>query len=664
MERATKLLVVAWAAAALAAELWLLRGWGLTWLAAGAFGGALILVAIDRRAIGAVLVFTYIFPAVIRLIRGFYVGQFSAIWMAMLLGALIVDALRTPWHVPVRWRGALVCWALVVCAGVPIVIGREIDFNPVLLFEPRMEWSSLGVMPQAVVSFVIHVGLVLVLGILWIDWLFGQKALDFRRSVAMPLLVSSLLMAAVAVYQLFFGVTFLNETVYGNIGRASGTVYDANVCGTMAALWIGGAVLWGAPSAGPSGRRQLMVLSLMIAALWLAVWATGSRTSFAAALIVSGFSLFALYRERGEAGGWRLTAPRAAALAGALIVVLAILASADLGVVGPVRRVWDSLPGNSPASPPTWGAFALELWNRNRYGVAAGAMIRDFPWVGVGVGTFHHIAPDFITDVALPPDNAQNWYRHQLTEFGVIGSLGWIAWLVAFAAFVVWRPSHSPPVAWAGRGMLVAFAAISLVGMPAQEIIATVTFWTAVYWFCSLTPPEVGRVLLDPASHNRLSKWSWTAIAVVVIVYTAGTVTLARGRLRVPIRALETGKPYSYGFYYPEPDPRGGEYRWARRRAAIVLEAPTSWLALRLWVNHRDVGANPVDVKVWRDGVRVVNTTLTTNDPITQFIHIPGGPRRILLETLVSRIVAPVKSDIEDRREFGLQVNWTFVDKP
>ncbi len=50
-------------------------------------------------------------------------------------------------------------------------------------------------------------------------------------------------MVAVALYQLFVDVTVLNPTIYGAIGRASGTVMDANLSGTIAALWIGGAVL-------------------------------------------------------------------------------------------------------------------------------------------------------------------------------------------------------------------------------------------------------------------------------------------------------------------------------------------------------------------------------------------------------------------------------------
>src|SRR6185503_10348311 len=102
-----------------------------------------------------------------------------------------------------------------------------------------------------------------------------------------PLAVSALAMASVAIYQLFADLSFLNETVYGSIGRASGTLFDANLCGTVAALWIGGTILW----TQRLGRWRPYLSIGSVAATWLAVWASGSRTAFAAAVIVTAFSL-------------------------------------------------------------------------------------------------------------------------------------------------------------------------------------------------------------------------------------------------------------------------------------------------------------------------------------------------------------------------------------
>ena len=43
---------------------------------------------------------------------------------------------------------------------------------------------------------------------------------------------------------MFVDIGFLNETVFATMGRATGTMYDANVAGMVAALWIGGTFLW------------------------------------------------------------------------------------------------------------------------------------------------------------------------------------------------------------------------------------------------------------------------------------------------------------------------------------------------------------------------------------------------------------------------------------
>ena len=120
--------------------------------------------------------------------------------------------------------------------------------------------------------------------------------------------------------------------------------------------------------------------------------------------------------------------------------------------VGPLARVRATLPELSRASVR---GFAVEMWERNGYGKAATAMIRDVPLFGVGIGAYHSMAKDYTADGWLPPDNAQNWIRHQLVELGVVGSLGWLAWIVLFGAFLVRARRSDPPGAWILRGVLV-----------------------------------------------------------------------------------------------------------------------------------------------------------------------------------------------------------------
>ena len=64
-----------------------------------------------------------------------------------------------------------------------------------------------------------------------------------------------------------------------------------------------------------------------------------------------------------------------------------------------------------------------ELWTRGGYGPVATRMVQDYPFTGVGIGSFNWMAPDYWREIAndkLPFDNAQNWWRHQVAELGLI----------------------------------------------------------------------------------------------------------------------------------------------------------------------------------------------------------------------------------------------------
>jgi hypothetical protein len=647
MGRATKLFVIAWACAALAVNAWLLRAWGLLpFIMLGAFLAGAALTAFRRRFVAVVLTFAYIFPVFIWIARGQYHDNYSIAWMAALVGAMVPDGVRSGWHLPVRWRGPLVFSALVCAVSACVVAFREIDFNLLLLFEQRLPSSALGSVPAFVVVWVIQVALTLVVGILWFDWLFGAD-LDFEAVVARPLGISFVLMAAVAIYQMLGDVWFMNPTVFGGTGRASGTMFDANVCGAVAALWSGGAILL----AGRAGRWRRAVAFGGTSMAWLAVWATSSRTAFASALLVTAIAAIGLWRRNGgrrRPVRWR----HVLAASGAAVALVLLLAQLDLAVVGPLQRVRASFPGWS------WTALrsvAFEAWNRNGYGTTASSMLRDSPLFGYGVGSFHLLVGEsarIYSGVPLPPDNAQNWYRHQLVEFGIVGSLGWIVWVILFARFVLTDRPGFPPQAWAARGMLIAMAVVSLLGMPSQTVSVAITFWTAAFWYVSL----VG----VPSTTSPPGVRSWAAILGLAAVFALGTAQLARTSLRVPVRAMRSGWPYSYGFYFPESDGSGGEQRWARQRAVAVVEATGPVMELTVGVNHYDIEARPVEAKVWRDGELVIDERLRSTAPVTRVVSVPHGHRHVVIDTWVSRVVRPKDLGVEDGRELGLQVRWKF----
>jgi hypothetical protein len=580
--------------------------------------------------------------------------------VALLLGAITPHAARTPWHIPGRWRAALIAWALVTIAGATIVALREIDFTPALFDVTTISNTSRGGWPAFIIRFVLHTALVTIIGILWFDWLLTLPAHELTRAVAFPLAVGAVPLGLVAVYQLLVDLSFLNPTFYAHLSRATGTMLDANLSGTIAAVWIGGAFIL-----AERGGRGMWLAAAAVATLgWLAVWASGSRTGFAAALIVTGSGVVGLYSAFSQTSRRRAIAVAAGA-AIAVAAVLLLLATAPLAVVGPAARLAPAVSDVSVESLK--GTLKENLWNRNGYGLASTAMIASHPWFGVGVGSFQSLLPEFIgmLDRQLPPDNAQNWYRHQVAELGLVGSLPILAWVFAFGAFVV-RPGAAPSITlWGVRGVLVALAAISWVGMPGQEPAVAITFWTFAAWYVHLAG--------TPAAQRSPGPAAWAVIAAVVAVFSIGTAYAALTELRVPARAQRGGWPYSYGFSPPlrESGRPGG---WTGQRAVAVVEAPARWMTLMVSIDprravetdrqpDRHLPIRPSDVKVWCNGALVLERQLTTTAPESVQVALREGQRWVLIETWVSRLL-PQETGAADDRERGLLVDWSFTAQP
>jgi hypothetical protein len=649
VDRLTKIVVLAWICAAIALQIWVQTpGWpNLPMI--GALVAAVSLAAgfFEPRLIAVVLAIAYIFPVLVRTLHG---GTAYApneiVWITAFAGVLLPTAARTPWHIPVQWRGSLVAAALVVVVTSPIVILREIDLNPGLLRDLH-GWSFGGATwPSLIVTWSLYSSLTLVVGLLWFDWLFSVRDLNFERDVIAPLAVSASLLMAVLIYQLFVDVSFVNDTVFGVIGRAGGTMYDANLSGTLAALWIGGFVLL----AWRAGKYRIPLALVGGLGAWLGVWASGSRTAFMAAAIVTIAIGVAAVMQGRPASVKKLYVPLA--VAGFLGVFVVLVAAANPRIVGPVGRVWATLPSPTPASVRE---FAGEMWNRNRYGLAATAMAKDNPLFGVGVGTYHTIAFDYVPGAPLQPDNAQNWLRHEFVEFGAIGSLGWIVWFVLFAIFVLKSRRNDALGTWITRGMLIAFGAISMFGMPGQAVTVAITFWTIAFWYASLT----GRV----CGGGRLPRWTWAVVCAIAIVAGAGTAAMATTKLRVPERALVSTWPYSYGFAAPQALDGDDGYRRTRSHALTVLDAPSRWLSVSVRPDAKAADGQPVEVRVWADGATVLKAQLQNNGPLTAIVQLPGGAKRVLLESAARRLDSRRPLFVRDDETLYF-MKWEFLDRP
>ena len=654
MERLTKLIVVVSLAAAMWSQLAAAAGkWSAFHGAVAAGFAVFVLGAASGRLWPAVarrmtLFAAYLVPGLFILLRGDFIDAQWLLWAGVLLGVILSTPARFAWSLPRRWRLPLVYWAVIVACAWPIVAWREANFD----------LTSVSALARGPTGLVAAWTLI---GILWFDWLCAEysSAADdaYEADILFPLAAGWVVAVAMGLTQMFGSLTFLNPPPWSTWHRASGPLAEANIFGVLSALW-GPALV--AIVATRSTRRTLPLISAVVLSLsWLSVWGSGSRSSLLLAAVGFGGVL---------AGIWRFTRSTrtVCVAAGSSLAVVALggwlVARGGASTASPAARfVHDFMPQWSSA----WAAgMAAHLWTRGGYGNVAGAMFRQSPWVGVGVGAFHdlvHLYAWRLFRVDLAPDNAQNWFRHELTELGLVGSIGWAVWAMVFLIRLVTARDRSGRqiTATTVRALVIGVGLISLVGMPAQHIAMIVTFWTFAFWFTRETAARETPIHTAPAPPS--SSRPWVMLWLLVIAYMAGTAYTGWTALGPPVRAQWAQVDYSDGVYMPA-DFDG--FHWTRQRASIVVPASRPWLAFTIAVNHVDVEQHPVDVKVWIDRRLSWTTRLGTPRPLTQYFRVADAEPRVMVETWVSRIVRPRDSGGSDSRELGLLVRWTFVEAP
>jgi len=615
------------------------------------------------RAVAALaLVFTYTAPVLLAVVIGRYRQTYTLVWIAAMLGAIAASRPLRGWAFPPRWRWPLVAWAIVIAATWPIVVWRETDFDLSLLSNYRVSNTSHGVAPPVAVVGILDSVVTQGLGLLWFDWLYDRLRSEplwrFDRFVAVPLAASALLACLLGTYQGFIDITFWSGGLWPVLRRAAGGLVDANASGMIAACW-GPAFVAVALQCKMRGRALVAVAGLAVA--WSGLWASGSRTALLAGCLGLAFVLAALVGRVGRLN-WRWwTVAVGAPIALAILLFMLLPAR----TIGPIRRLLSDVasPGAEGLSGLMWG-----LWERNAYGSAATQVIREMPFFGVGVGAFTLLSVDYAwlaTGNQVPFDNAQNWFRHQFAELGLIGSVGWIAWVVLF--FVVLLRTRGDterrlPAA-AIKGALVGFTAASMLGVAAMNTAVTLTFWTFAFWYIVLAVPREederpsSRVLSRPLV-------AWTLIWVLVAACVAGTYTAGRRDLLPANRAKRIGWDYHYGLYNLETGLEGA-YRWTQQKAVAVIPVRGRTLKLDAWTNDPEISQQPVEFKVWIDSTLVVDTRLRDGSHVTTFVPMPSGDQRVVVRTWVSRTWRPSDHGSADKRELGVAVaDWTFVERP
>ena len=623
-ERVSRLIVLASLVAAGAAHAFFMSQAvaAVPWVAALAFAVSFALARVSLPlALMPALLTAYIAPAMVLVAFNVHDAHVF-VWLALLAGPIVAASDWSRWHTPPAWTPLVAGWAMVIALSWPVIAGREIDFS-LAAARTLNTPNGLGTGPPPLAAAsVTGVALAHLLAIAWFDLLWARFGADrvarAERSIFVPLIFSIALGSVAALYQRAFDLTWLAAQQFAGQGRASGLMLDGNSSGMAAAIWAPAALVLfrrlGRPAIGAA-------VSLL---LFAGVWVSGSRTAFATA--AAGL-IAAIVMHLQEARTWRTRLLPLVVTGAALFVFAVSLIGGDAG--NPLARLFELGAGSEGASVTT---VARALWDRYGYGAAASHAIARYPWTGIGLGTFNQLSSDFsylALGTVIPPDNAQNWWRQQLAELGVIGAmpgvlLSFLVLMLVVRGRALDDRRHAATVA---RFVVGGVGLASLVGVPTQHPALLLTVATVLYWLGAL----VDRPNITTAT--ALQRVAWVAAFVLPLVVIGGQWQSATGELRVPHRALRFGFPYAYGFTAYEND----GVPWTGRHAVAVQFARHVYFALT--VDPSYIG-QPVRIRLWREDDLIADIESSGREPITRIIALPAGRRFLMLELDLSRIAA------------------------
>lgn len=505
-------------------------------------------------------------------------------WMAF-LGAVVAWPAGGSWHSTGAWRLAIVAWSLGVALTWPIVALRELDFTTAAITAVTVNGPTAGT-PAATASFAMLMAVAQLTGLLLADWYAGRQDAD-RRRVWWTLLPGMLVTGGVAVWQQLVDPAFLGSEPWITLRRGAGTFLDANASGALLALLGPALAAHLAVAHGASTRLLPYVKSGVVVTAIAGVVATGSRTALAAVL-------FALLTRV-------LADRRQAAWAGFAVVAVAIALLAgrssfetDRGqavgrLAGTLSRVLDRGPDE------VWAVVR----DRDGYGTAARAMLAEYPWFGIGTGTFTAIVGSYGRTAAgapLPADNAQNWWRQTATEAGLFGGLPALSAsaLLGLAAVQLLRRRQAAAAAVAAP--IAGLGLMALVSTPtAHPILQVVTALVA-----AATAAVAAADRDRGTERTRRDRFETRGAVAVVWVFAAacaaGTAVTSWRDLRPPYRAADFHFAYNYGTTDIVTTPYG-EGRWMSTRAVAVIPPTQSrTLITQVVAPHDDLAAHPVAI--------------------------------------------------------------------
>ncbi len=329
--------------------------------------------------------------AFLPLVDGGYSGTGYQVGFALLPLAAVVC-----WLVlPKRPALAAVAIALFLCSGFWLIAWVQ---------EGRTLWYSLLAIPSA-----------------WVGVWTLLTRVPSRRGWLLPALVAPAVLAALYGWFLWLGSEELHYRISATFGLHN------SFAGYLLLAWPA-ALLAAQQARRPLLRWVYLAASLYLAATLVLTYSRASWVAFGVQLLgIAGYLVWRYLRDRGAGKqlGWGL-----GALAALILGALAL---------PPVRAVLPTLVNFQDYS----------MQGRLRFWQAALEIFRDHPLVGVGLGNFAYVYPQYQHDYVYYSVDPHCWILQLACELGLMGLLGAAALSAGLALWArrVWRGTGSSPVA-------------------------------------------------------------------------------------------------------------------------------------------------------------------------------------------------------------------------
>lgn len=479
----------------------------------------------------------------------------------------------------------------------------------------------------------------------------------FLRKVLGLLGVSMTLAVLFALVQKTVSIELGNFPHWSGMGRLNGTFKDPNSFGACLAAAIPLFIAW---ALATSGIRR--VLSLLAAVLGLFVLpSTGSRSTYLGVGLGLLLLLAAARRRRGPG-------KRAPALATALIAAL-ILALILIPLVLKQTELTKRFASNLETLVHKGKVDEVVTGRWTQWGIALDA-IREFPATGLGIGAFIIELPNYSRERGLPTaatDSTENYYLQAGSEMGLAGlaALLWLTGEILLQARRRWRaPAGDPGDDWLIAGLtsgLLVLAFNQLLHSYVGAFDVSFLFWILA---AGLFAGPAARPRAKPGAGIRIAAFGALA------VFGAASLAVSLGPLSIAERAEKFGWPQEFGFYAPEKDGRGLDFRWTGRTAGLVLDRLGDRVVFPVLASHPDIADRPVRLTVFladrrfRKGAVLGETRLGSRDWTEIAIPLEAAGDRIPLIFEIARTWVPrAATGVPDPRILGIGLGREWYER-